>query len=60
MKSYNEIANSVFERRDKHIATQKRKKRRFFRRFTMQIIRLRFPSCDIRSERRHNPRGAQA
>ena len=27
MKSYNEIANSVFERRDKHIATQKRKKR---------------------------------
>jgi len=27
MKSYNEIANSVFERRDKHIAMQKRKKR---------------------------------
>ena len=27
MKSYNEIANSVFERRDKYIATQKRKKR---------------------------------
>lgn len=27
MKSYNEIANSVFERRDKHIAKQKRKKR---------------------------------
>lgn len=27
MKNYNEIANSVFERRDKHIAMQKRKKR---------------------------------
>ena len=27
MKSYNEIANSVFERRDKYIAMQKRKKR---------------------------------
>ncbi len=27
MKSYNEIANSVFERREKHIAMQKRKKR---------------------------------
>ncbi|MBE6727405.1 MAG: hypothetical protein E7562_02020 [Ruminococcaceae bacterium] len=27
MKSYNEIANSVFERRNKYIATQKRKKR---------------------------------
>lgn len=29
MKSYKEIANSVFERRDKHIAAQKRKKRIF-------------------------------
>ena len=27
MKSYHEIANRVFERRDKHIAMQKRKKR---------------------------------
>ncbi len=27
MKNYDEIANSVFERRDKHIAMQKRKKR---------------------------------
>ena len=27
MKNYDEIANRVFERRDKHIAMQKRKKR---------------------------------
>ena len=27
MKSYDEIANSIFERRDKYITTQKRKRR---------------------------------